>query len=283
MSLLVSDAPTVIPVGAAAPSQPAPRRKMVVGNWKMHGNLAMVRDAIPQLASAALAGVPLLISPPAPYLGEVGRLMQNSQLHLCGQDVAEMSEGERTGEWSAGMLADLGCCHALVGHSERRQHHYEDDRLIAAKARSCLRSGITPIVCIGESLEAREAGQTETVLQQQLASLLDCGAWRGALIAYEPLWAIGTGKAATPQMAQDVLRFIRGLIAEQDPAVAASMTLLYGGSVKPDNAAALFAMPDIDGGLVGSASLKPASLLQIYAAAVQADPVYPALSAARAA
>ncbi|KPC51539.1 triose-phosphate isomerase [Amantichitinum ursilacus] len=261
----------------APPFEPLsiPRRKLVVANWKMHGNLAMVRQDVPVLAEHALAGVPLMLAPPAPYLGEVGRFAQGSQLHLCGQDVAEVSDGERTGEWSASMLADLGCCHALVGHSERRQFHYEDDRLIAAKARACLRASITPIVCIGESRIARDAGQTQEVLRRQLASLLDCGAWRGAWIAYEPLWAIGSGEAATPQMAQDVLAFIRNLIAQQDPAIARSMPLLYGGSVKPDNAASLFAMPDIDGALVGSASLQTESLLQIYAAAIEADAVIP--------
>ncbi|WP_211251626.1 triose-phosphate isomerase [Andreprevotia chitinilytica] len=251
---------------------PAPvhRRKLVVANWKMYGSLAMCQEAVPLLASVATAEVGIVLCPPAPYLGEVARLAQSTQVQFSAQNVAETVDGARTGEWSAAMLNELGCRYAIVGHSERRQHHHEHDALIAAKAQACVDAGLTPIVCIGESWVERQTGQTEAALLHQLNALLATEGWRKAVIAYEPVWAIGTGQAATPEMAQEVHAFLRSRLAAMDAAAADVMPLLYGGSVKADNAAALFAMPDIDGALVGSASLQISTLLQIYAAACEA-------------
>ncbi|MBM5573133.1 triose-phosphate isomerase [Deefgea sp. CFH1-16] len=245
----------------------ARRNKLVVANWKMYGSLALCRETINQLNHIIQPGADLIISPPAPYLSELGRLAQKTGIHCCGQDVAAQQNGARTGEWSATMLAELGCHHAIVGHSERRQHHREDNVLIAAKAQACIDAGITPIVCIGETLDERNAGQLERVLGQQLDALLATSGWREAIIAYEPVWAIGTGKVATPAIAQAAHQFIREYLAKTDADAAEEMMLLYGGSVKADNATALFAMPDIDGGLIGSASLEVHSLVRIYQAA----------------
>ncbi len=278
---LFSRTPHIQPTLAGRLSNPtSPRRKRVVGNWKMYGNLALCRQAVPLLAEIATADVDLVLCPPAPYLGEVARLAHGSHLQYCSQNVAELADGARTGEWSAHMLADLGCHYAIVGHSERRLHHHENDVLIAAKAKACVQAGITPIVCIGENWVQRQTGQTEAVLQYQLGTLLESGAWQGAIIAYEPVWAIGTGIAATPEEAQAAHRFIREQIAAHGVAAAAAITLLYGGSVNADNAAALFAMPDIDGGLVGGASLDTGAFLRIYAAAQAADTaIHPAVVA----
>ncbi|MBE9608705.1 triose-phosphate isomerase [Chitinilyticum piscinae] len=248
-------------------SQTAARRKLVVGNWKMHGSLALCREAVPALATAGNAQVEIILCPPAPFLGEVARLAAGTALASGGQDVAELASGARTGEWSAGMLAELGCRYALVGHSERRQHHYENDALIAGKARACASAGITPIVCIGESLHERESGETRQVLCNQLDWLLTTPHWRNAIIAYEPLWAIGSNRPATPELAQETHAFIRAYLASCDPAAAQQLPLLYGGSVNAANAAGILAMPDIDGVLVGGASLQIQAMQAISATA----------------
>jgi triosephosphate isomerase len=243
------------------------RRKLIVGNWKMHGSLALCRASVPRLAAALRPEAGLALCPPAPYLGEVAALAQGSGLGYGAQDVSALPSGARTGEWSAPMLAELGCRFAIVGHSERRQYHGESDALVAAKAQACADAGITAIVCVGETGAERQAGETEAVLARQLAAVLATPGWRAAVIAYEPVWAIGTGLAATPEMAQAAHAFIRAELAQADPVAAEQLMLLYGGSVKPDNAAELFAMADIDGGLIGGASLEVDGLLAIYRAA----------------
>ncbi|WP_157670386.1 triose-phosphate isomerase [Chitinibacter sp. GC72] len=255
----------------AQPNDAAERQKLVVGNWKMHGSLTLCREAIPRLARSVGSEVQLVLCPPAPFLGEVARLAHGTAVQYSGQDVAEQQSGARTGEWSAGMLAELGCRYSLVGHSERRQHHYEDDALIAAKARSCQQSGLIPIVCIGESQAERERGETAQVLCNQLDWLMTTPMWRQAIVAYEPRWAIGNNHPATPELAQQTHALIRTYLAQTDAVAATKIPLLYGGSVKADNAAGFMAMPDVDGLLVGGASLDAASFLGIYACAVEAS------------
>jgi triosephosphate isomerase len=243
------------------------RNKLIVGNWKLHGSLAQCRASVPRLTAALRPEAELAICPPALYLAEMATLTKGTGLGYGAQDVSAYASGAYTGEIAAGMLAELGGRYAIVGHSERRQYHNETDQLVAAKSEACAAAGVTPIVCIGETGPQRQAGQTEAVLARQLAVLLQTSHWRSAVIAYEPVWAIGTGLAATPEMAQAAHAFIRAELAQADPAAAERITLLYGGSVKPDNALELFAMPDIDGGLIGGASLEADSLLAIYRAA----------------
>jgi triosephosphate isomerase len=243
------------------------RRKLIVGNWKMHGSLAQCRASVPLLAASLRPEVALALCPPAPYLGAAAAFSRGSELAIGAQDVSAYASGARTGEWSAAMLAELGCRYAIVGHSERRQYHGENDKQVAAKAQACVDAGVTPIVCVGETAEERQQGRTEAVLARQLAPLLASAGWRQAVIAYEPVWAIGSGLSATPQMAQEAHAFIREELAAKDSAAAAALSLLYGGSVKPDNAGELMSMPDIDGALVGGASLEADSLLAIYCAA----------------
>jgi triosephosphate isomerase len=282
------DATISCPVNLAAP-----RAKMVVANWKMFGNLALCRESLPRLSAAVIDSVELVVCPPAPYLGEVGRLAgrsgvhygagevagesvhlgakeleSRSRVHYGAQDVADVTHGARTGEWSADMLAELGCRYAIVGHSERRDRHRECNQTVAVKAAMCIAAGVIPIVCVGELMSDRESGQTEVVLAEQLNAILPLMEKNAMFVlAYEPVWAIGTGLAATPEMAQDVHAFLRHQLATFSPTWAESVTILYGGSVKADNAASLFAMPDIDGGLVGGASLNVDDLLTIYRAA----------------
>ncbi|WP_223145923.1 triose-phosphate isomerase [Iodobacter fluviatilis] len=258
------DATISCPVNMAAK-----RARMVVANWKMFGNLALCRESLPLLAKAADVSVELVVCPPAPYLGEVGRLANRSGVHYGAQDVAEVTHGARTGEWSADMLAELGCRYAIVGHSERRDRHRECNQTVAVKAAMCIAAGVIPIVCVGETMEDRESGKTEVVLAEQLKAILQRMQKKAVFVlAYEPVWAIGTGLAATPEMAQDVHAFLRHQLALFVPAWGDSVTILYGGSVKADNAASLFAMPDIDGGLIGGASLNVLDLLSIYRSAM---------------
>ncbi|WP_293933336.1 triose-phosphate isomerase [Iodobacter sp.] len=260
----MQDATVSCPVNIAAP-----RARMVVANWKMFGNLALCRESLPRLADAANAKVELVVCPPAPYLGEVGRLANRSGVQYGAQDVAEVTHGARTGEWSADMLAELGCRYAIVGHSERRDRHRECNQTVAVKAAMCIAAGVIPIVCVGETMEDRESGNTEAVLAKQLNAILQLMKKNAVFVlAYEPVWAIGTGLAATPEMAQDVHAFLRRQLALFVPEWGESVTILYGGSVKADNAASLFAMPDIDGGLVGGASLNVLDLLSIYRSAM---------------
>lgn len=247
------------------------RRRIVAGNWKLHGDRQFafaLLDAV--VAAAAPAGVERIILPPLPYLGELVERYDGRGLDFGAQDVSANEKGAYTGEVSAAMLKDVGARYGLVGHSERRQHHGESSELVARKFLAARQAGLTPILCIGETLSEREDGQTEWRLQEQLAPLLAQGggaAFDGVIVAYEPVWAIGTGKTASPEQAQAVHAFIRGEIAAHDARIAGSLPILYGGSVKADNAAALFSQPDVDGGLVGGASLVAADFLAIANAA----------------
>ena len=243
-------------------------RPLVVGNWKMHGS----RPANAELLAALLAARPfaadVAVCVPFVYLHETAAALAGSELRWGAQDVSEHAQGAYTGEISAAMLAECGCRYALVGHSERRACHAESDMLVARKAQVALARGVTPIVCVGETLAERDAGHTEAVVKRQLSAVIHQLAHCAAemVVAYEPVWAIGTGRTATPEQAQAVHAVLRAQL-QAATGRAASMTILYGGSVKPDNAALLLAQPDIDGGLVGGASLQAADFIAICRAA----------------
>ena len=214
--------------------------------------------------------VEVLVCPPFPYLAAVRDLLEGSDVRLGAQNVSAHASGAHTGESSPAMLGDVGCEFALVGHSERRTLYGETSGQVAAKFVAAQAAGLTPVLCVGETLAERESDSTAAVINEQLAAVIDTsgiGAIASAVIAYEPVWAIGTGMTATPEQAQDVHRYIRGVLEALDAGVAAGVQILYGGSVKGDNAAGLFGMPDIDGGLIGGASLKAADFLAIIAAA----------------
>jgi triosephosphate isomerase len=246
------------------------RRKIVAGNWKLHGDRKFALELLDAVAAVdAPAGVERIILPPLPYIGELVDRYQGRGLQFGAQDVSANQKGAHTGEVSAAMLVDVGARYGLVGHSERRQHHHESSAMVARKFFAAKAAGLVPILCVGETLSERENGQMEWRLEEQLAPILEHGAAavQGAIIAYEPVWAIGTGRTATPEQAQEVHAFIRGEIAQYDARIAGSLPILYGGSVKADNAAALFSQPDVDGGLVGGASLAAADFNAIVAAA----------------
>ena len=247
------------------------RRRIVAGNWKLHGDRQFAFDLLDAVvASAVPADVERVILPPLPYLGELIQRYGQRGLDFGAQDVSPNEKGAYTGEVSAAMLTDVGARYGLVGHSERRQYHAESSELVARKFFAARKAGLTPILCIGETLREHEDGQTEWRLQEQLAPLLAQGgaaAFDGAIVAYEPVWAIGTGKTASPAQAQAVHAFIRSEIAAHDARIAGLLPILYGGSVKADNAAALFSQPDVDGGLVGGASLVAIDFLAIANAA----------------
>ena len=248
------------------------RRKIVAGNWKLHGSRAFAAALVAEVAAAVPAGVELVVLPPYPYLGELTSRFAAEGLAFGAQDVSAHDKGAYTGEVAAAMLADVGARYALVGHSERRQYHAESSELVARKFVAAQAAGLVPILCVGETLDEREAGRTEEVVASQLRPVLDLAgvaAFAGAVVAYEPVWAIGTGRTATPDQAQAVHAFIRGEVAARDARIADSLPLLYGGSVKPDNAPELFARADIDGGLIGGASLVAADFLAIARAAVR--------------
>jgi len=243
------------------------RKALVAANWKMHGSVAQLQD---YLASLRLSeGVDVVLLPPAVYLPLA---VQAAPPGLaCGvQDVGTAAEGAHTGEVAAEMVRDLGGGWAIVGHSERRLDQGEKDDLVATKAAAALRGGLQPIICVGETLAEREAGHAEAVVERQLAAVLDrldCALLAGAAIAYEPVWAIGTGRTASPEQAQEMHAFIRARVAAEDAQTASLVRIVYGGSVKAENAADLFAQPDIDGGLVGGASLDAQAFSAIIAAA----------------
>jgi triosephosphate isomerase len=247
--------------------------QLVVGNWKMNGSRVLGED----LARAIRAGASdhssasVVLCPPFPYLESVGRVLEGSRVALGAQDVSEHAPGAFTGEVSAEMLADLGCEWVIVGHSERRALHQESNHTVAAKARAALRAGLRPIVCVGETLADRESNRTESVLAAQLEPLIDVllESQGGAVLAYEPVWAIGTGRTASPAQAAEVHRFLRTRFVAAG-GQGEALQILYGGSVKPDNARELFAVSGIDGGLIGGASLKASEFLSICAAAVAA-------------
>jgi triosephosphate isomerase len=244
-------------------------KKLIAGNWKMNGGLA----ANEALLRALLTGVgqpsaDVTVCAPAPYLAQVQGLLAGSPIDWGAQDMSAHEQGAYTGEVSAAMLKDFGCRYAIVGHSERRQYHGETDALVAAKAQRALAAGITPIVCVGETLVEREAEQTEAVVKRQLAAVIHAVAHCTSeiVVAYEPVWAIGTGKTATPEQAQQVHAVLRAQLAAAT-SHPERVRILYGGSMNAANAASLLAQPDIDGGLIGGASLKAPDFLQIVAAA----------------
>lgn len=222
------------------------------------------------VAGLVPGGAACAVCVPAPYLAQCETELAGTALAWGGQDLSAHASGAYTGEVAAGMLRDFACSYVIVGHSERRAYHAESDALVAQKTVAALAAGLTPIVCIGETLSEREAGQTDAVVCSQLGAVLDAieaGDAARIVLAYEPVWAIGTGKTATPQMAQDVHHVLRAQVAKKNPAAAAGVQILYGGSMKPDNARELLAMPDIDGGLIGGAALKAADFLAIIHAA----------------
>ena len=245
-------------------------KKLIAGNWKMNGSLAankaLVRALVDGLAQQNACDVAVAV--PAPYLAQVQALVQGSPLALAAQDVSQHEVGAYTGEVSAAMLREFGVRYVLVGHSERRQFHGETDVHVAVKAQRALAAGITPIVCVGETLGEREAGQTEAVVMRQLAAVIHLNGHciSEVVVAYEPVWAIGTGKTASPEQAQQVHAVLRSQLAAATDH-AARIRLLYGGSMNAANAAQLLAQPDIDGGLVGGAALKAADFQTIIAAA----------------
>jgi triosephosphate isomerase len=248
----------------------AQRSKLVIGNWKMHGSFAANSTLLAALVGQT-QGVDIAIAPPAVYLAAARQQLTGSSIQLAAQNVAaEGQKGAYTGESSAAMLADVGVTYGIIGHSERRQYYGEADSVVAQKYLRLQEQGIKPVICVGESLVEREAGQVEEIVSRQLMAIIDaCGVetLTNAVIAYEPVWAIGTGKTATPQDAQAVHRFLRQLIATHNKNIAEKICILYGGSVKADNAASLFTMPDIDGALVGGASLVASDFLAICHAA----------------
>jgi len=248
------------------------RRFLVAGNWKMHGsraaNAALVSEIL--LAGQADDGPEILVCPPFVYLWEVGRSLKDGGIALGAQDVCAEAGGAHTGEVAAGMLADVGCSYVIVGHSERRALYGESDQLVARKFVAAQREGLTPILCVGETLEEREAGRTAEIVLRQLDAAIDLagpGAFARAVLAYEPVWAIGTGKNATPAQAQEVHALLRERLAAKDAKISACLRILYGGSVKAANAVELFAMQDVDGGLVGGASLNGEEFRRICGAA----------------
>lgn len=249
------------------------RRPLIAGNWKMNGSRAASRELVEQLAAgAATAGAAeMLICPPFVYLASANRWIGGSAILLGAQDIAaERGFGAFTGEISGAMLADVGCRYVIVGHSERRTLYGETDATVVAKFAAAQSGGLVPILCVGENLEQREAGETDVVVTRQVNAVIDAlgvGVCDRAVIAYEPIWAIGTGRTATPDQAQAVHGLIRELVAGRDAIIAASLRILYGGSVKGSNAADLLHQQDIDGGLVGGASLDAADFLAIYGAA----------------
>jgi triosephosphate isomerase len=248
------------------------RNYLVAGNWKMNGGTAANEDLCDAIVSglSRSAAVDLLVCPPFPYLEAVGRKLAGTDVSLGAQNVSQHASGAYTGEVSAAMLRDMGCQYVIVGHSERRAMMHESSEIVAQKFGAALREQLTPILCVGETLEERTSGRMESVIASQLEAVLDgpgIDAIASAVIAYEPVWAIGTGKTASPEQAQEVHQYIRNILAERNVDIAGNVQILYGGSVKGDNAAGLFSMPDIDGGLVGGASLKAAEFLAIAGAA----------------
>ncbi len=244
------------------------RRKLVVGNWKMHGNHKANAELLDGIVGARPYACDVAVCAPFPYLAEVAVALAASDIRWGAQDCSAHEQGAYTGEVSAAMLHEFGCRYVIVGHSERRAYHAESDQLVADKAKAALARGITPIVCVGETLAQREAGETEAVVKRQLSAVIHAlGHCAGEMVvAYEPVWAIGTGKVATPEQAQAVHAVLRAQLKAATPK-ADQMTLLYGGSVKPDNAATLFGQADIDGGLIGGAALKAADFVAICRAA----------------
>jgi len=248
------------------------RAGLVAGNWKMHGGLAANQALLAALKTRLVArdGVGYAVCAPFPYLHQVGAALAGSAVAWGAQNLSEHDAGAYTGEVSGAMLREFGCRYVLVGHSERRALYGETDQQVAAKFVAAQRSGLTPILCVGETLEQRERGETELVVRRQVEAVLDAAGvavLANAALAYEPVWAIGTGKTASPAQAQAAHEFIRALVGKREKGLAAQIAILYGGSVKPGNAKELFAMPDVDGGLIGGASLVADDFVAICEAA----------------
>ena len=246
------------------------RKPLVVGNWKMHGTRDGARALVAAIAAGLPDGVEVAVAPPYVLLPALVEADRGGALAFGAQDASAHSEGAYTGEVAASMLAELGLRYVIVGHSERRRYQREDDALVAAKVRAVQAAGLVPIACVGETLEEREAGRTEAVLGRQVDALLDgagVAAFTSLVLAYEPVWAIGTGRTATAAQAAEAHAFLRGKVADRDARIADSLRLLYGGSVKPGNALELFSQPGVDGGLIGGASLVAADFLGICNAA----------------
>jgi triosephosphate isomerase len=254
------------------------RRQMVAGNWKMHGSRAVNQALLGELEMRLKPEWPIdiVVFPPYVYLSDAVRMLEGGRIAVGAQDVCAESGGAFTGQVCASMLKDVGCTHVIVGHSERRRWYHEDDALVARKFAVVLAADLTPVLCLGETLEEREAKQTEAVISRQLDAVIavhGVGGFARGVLAYEPVWAIGTGRTASPQQAQEVHAFLRDRIHAQDAKIASHLRILYGGSVKAGNAAELFSMPDVDGGLVGGASLSADEFQQICAAAALRDSV----------
>ena len=242
------------------------RSSLIAGNWKMNGSLSSVIDLVEGILAGDRGQAELAVCPPAIYLMKVGGMLADSGVALGAQNVCDQASGAYTGEVSAAMLLDAGCRYAIVGHSERRSLYGESNELVAARFAQAVEAGVIPILCVGETLEQREQGITESVVAGQIDAVLAVSGIEGigrAVIAYEPVWAIGTGQVATPEQAQAVHAFIRGKLAEADDSIARQVQILYGGSMNPGNAADLLAQTDIDGGLIGGASLKADDFLAI--------------------
>jgi len=251
------------------------RSSIVAGNWKMNGGLTANAELIAAIRKGAseLEGVEILVCPPVVYTAQVSGLLEGARIAVGAQNASEFEMGAYTGEVALGMLAEFGVRHVIVGHSERRALFAESDEQVALKARAVIAAGMAPIVCVGETLEEREAGRTLDVVSRQLKSVLDAvpsEAVASLIVAYEPVWAIGTGRTATPEQAQEVHAALRALVAQSDVDAAGRIRILYGGSVNAENAAQLFVKPDIDGGLVGGASLKANDFIAICGAAAGA-------------
>ncbi len=236
------------------------RQPLVAGNWKMHGNRAANRALLDAIVAGAGTGAEMAVCVPFPYLAQAAERLAGTPVAWGAQNVSEHAQGAYTGEVSAAMLAEFGCRYVIVGHSERRSLYGETDELVAAKFGAVQAAGLRPILCVGETLAEREAGRTEEVVARQLDAVLAKHAKAPTVLAYEPVWAIGTGRTATPEQAQEIHAFLRKRVAH-------GARILYGGSVKPQNASAIFAMPDVDGGLIGGASLVAEDFLAIARAA----------------
>jgi triosephosphate isomerase len=242
------------------------RAKLIAGNWKMNGNLQSAIDLVEGIKAGDAGKALLAVCPPAVYLMKVGGMLAQSNVALGAQNVCDRESGAFTGEIAASMLKECGCSYAIVGHSERRALYGESDQLVAARFTMALQAGITPILCVGETLEEREGGVTETVVARQIDAAIESNGIEGiaqSVIAYEPVWAIGTGKVATPEQAQAVHAYIRNRLAQLDSSVAQRVQILYGGSMNPANAEELLSQSDIDGGLIGGAALKADDFLAI--------------------
>jgi triosephosphate isomerase (TIM) len=244
------------------------RQPLVAGNWKMNGSLASIKQLVEGVKAGigSVTAAEMAMCPPFIYIPQVAAMLEGSPISLGAQDVNDQESGAHTGEIAPGMLTDMGCKYAIVGHSERRAIYGETDAFTASKFAAARKAGLVPILCVGETLEEREQGITEQVVARQLDAVIELegiAAIGDSVIAYEPVWAIGTGKTATPDQAQDVHAFIRNKLAALDSSVAEKVRILYGGSMNPGNAAELLAMADIDGGLIGGASLKPDDFLAI--------------------